>query len=620
MATQAKEIYDKFQAALDQREWEGSAWQLNDDMIPDRLRQFVERYVDLDRVGLGHLDLGEGLATLLEKLSLFLLEHSSELVTGLLSFVTSFLIMLVTMFFLFRDSARLSRDFRHLSPLSDEYQHQIMSTFRQVASATVVGSLVTAVVQGIAGGLVFWIVGIDQAIFWGTLTAFFSLVPVVGTALVWVPWAIYLLSTVSGASGFVFIGLFLLVGLLDNVVRPFFIEGRVKMHTLLVFFSLMGGVSYLGLPGLIFGPILVALGTVIFGTLPARVRTARDRSAVRMNTYGRWIERRERILTLRDTSRRILPFDWGLECLGDAGGGDPLTQVKRYARTALADRRFYESTPPRNLRRSGDRLTFETPVESAYPVNNTVHARIFPGPDRRRAVVVVPQWNADATSHVGLCRLLTRLGHHRHTPVPALPTNGGCLRGKSGPNTWSAPTSAGPFRPRAKPCWKCCRPPAGSGTRATNTWESWGTSIGSCVTFLAFVHDPLIETGVFNHVSSSFAQVVWTGLATRYVRWGLEGYIARDDLERCWAPISPWYFIPRLRESRRPHLLITARYDLTFIPELSQRVFLRYREHGIPFDRIELPCGHYTTARFPFIYMDGWHICRYLHRHLGRRQ
>ncbi len=260
VTTQAKEIYDKFQAALDQGEWQGPFWQLREGMIPDRLQQFVERYVDLDRVGLGQLDLGEGLATLLEKLSLFLLEHSSELVTGLLSFVTSFLIMLITMFFLFRDSARLTRDFRHLSPLSDEYQRQIMSTFRQVASATVVGSLVTAVVQGIAGGLVFWIVGIDQAIFWGTLTAFFSLVPVVGTAIVWVPWAIYLLSTVSGASGFVFIGLFLLVGLLDNVVRPFFIEGRVKMHSLLVFFSLMGGVSYLGLPGLIFGPILVALG------------------------------------------------------------------------------------------------------------------------------------------------------------------------------------------------------------------------------------------------------------------------------------------------------------------------------------------------------------------------
>ena len=260
MATQAKEIYDKFQTALDGKVWQDPIGQLSHDLVPDRLRQFVERYVNLDRVGLDRLNLGEGLATLLEKLSLFLLEHSSELVTGLLSFVTSFLIMLVTMFFLFRDSARLTRDYKHLSPLSDEYQRQIMTTFRQVASATVVGSLVAAVVQGIAGGLVFWIVGIDQAIFWGTLTAFFSLVPAVGTALVWVPWAIYLLSNVSGASGFVFIGLFLLVGLLDNVVRPFFIEGRVKMHSLLVFFSLMGGVSYLGLPGLIFGPILVALG------------------------------------------------------------------------------------------------------------------------------------------------------------------------------------------------------------------------------------------------------------------------------------------------------------------------------------------------------------------------
>lgn len=338
-----------------------------------------------------------------------------------------------------------------------------------------------------------------------------------------------------------------------------------------------------------------------------------------MNTYGRWIERRERTLTLRDRSRRILPFDWGLECLGRAGGGDPLSQVKRYARTALADHRFYESTPPQNPRRSGDRLTFRTPVESDYPVNNTVHARIFPGPDRRRAVVVVPQWNADATSHVGLCRLLTRLGitavrlslpYHEHRLPP----------GEVRAEHMVSPNIGRTLQATRQAVLEVLQAARWLRDEGYEHVGVVGTSIGSCVTFLAFVHDPLIETGVFNHVSSSFAQVVWTGLATRYVRWGLEGYIARDDLEHCWAPISPWYFIPRLREARRPHLLITARYDLTFTPELSQQVFLRYRGHGIPFDRVELPCGHYTTARFPFICMDGWHITRYLHRHLGRGQ
>lgn len=338
-----------------------------------------------------------------------------------------------------------------------------------------------------------------------------------------------------------------------------------------------------------------------------------------MSTYGRWIERRERILTLRDTSRRILRFDWGLEFLGRQGGGDPLSQVKAYARSALGDLNFYASSPPRNVRRSGDRLTFESPVESAYPVNNTVYARIFPGPDRGRAVIVVPQWNANESSHVGLCRLFARLGitalrlslpyHERRLPL-----------GEVRAEHMVSPNIGRTLQATRQAVLEVLQAAHWLRDEGYEHVGVMGTSIGSCVTFLAFVHDPLIGTGVFNHVSSSFAHVVWTGLATRYVRWGLEGYIARDDLEHCWAPISPWYFIPRLRESQRPHLLITARYDLTFVPELSQQVFLRYREHGIPFDRIELPCGHYTTARFPFICMDAWHICRYLHRHLGRRQ
>ncbi len=227
-----------------------------------------------------------------------------------------------------------------------------------------------------------------------------------------------------------------------------------------------------------------------------------------MNTYGRWIERRERILTLRDRSRRILPFNWGLECLGDAGDGDPLSQVKKYARSALADHRFYASTPPRNLWRSGDHLTFETPVESAYPVNNTVHARIFPGPDRRRAVIVVPQWNAAATSHVGLCRLLTHLGitavrlslpyHERRMPP-----------GEVRAEHMVSPNIGRTLQATRQAVLEVLQVARCSGTRATSTWASWEPSIGSCVTFLAFVHDPLIQTGVFNHVSSSFAR--WSG-------------------------------------------------------------------------------------------------------------
>ena len=125
-----------------------------------------------------------------------------------------------------------------------------------------------------------------------------------------------------------------------------------------------------------------------------------------------------------------------------------------------------------------------------------------------------------------------------------------------------------------------------------------GTSIGSCVTYLAFVHEPLISTGVFNHVSSHFADVVWTGLSTRYIRWGLDGHISLEDLRHCWAPISPWFYVDRLKDRNRPHLLITAKYDLSFRPELSQKVFDQYDSHGIPDQRAVLRALHHRHLPF----------------------
>jgi predicted PurR-regulated permease PerM len=212
-------------------------------------------YVDLDKV-----DLAGGLASALKQVSLFFLRHSSSLLGEVVHMISNFLVMLFTMFFLFRDGSRLKQEAQELLPLSQDYQERISGTFRQVASATVIGSLLTSVTQGVAGGLIFWGLGIPHALFWGSLTAFVSLVPVVGTALVWVPWTLYLLGSDSVVHSIVFLVLFLLVGFLDNVLRPFLLEGRVKIHSLLIFFSLLGGIGYFGMPGMIFGPILVALG------------------------------------------------------------------------------------------------------------------------------------------------------------------------------------------------------------------------------------------------------------------------------------------------------------------------------------------------------------------------
>ncbi len=254
LADEVALIYKQFEAML-ARGQVPSMDELQEHPLLASLITWIGGYVDL-----GKVDLVGGLASALQQVSLFFLRHSSSLLGGLLHLISNFLVMLFTMFFLFRDGSRLQREVEALTPMSRDYQGRIITTFSQVASATVIGSLLTAVTQGVAGGLIFWGVGIPQPLFWGSLTAFVSLVPVIGTALVWVPWTLYLFGSGSVLVAVVFLILFLLVGLLDNFLRPFLLEGRVKMHSLLIFFSLLGGIGYFGMPGMIFGPIIIALG------------------------------------------------------------------------------------------------------------------------------------------------------------------------------------------------------------------------------------------------------------------------------------------------------------------------------------------------------------------------
>jgi dipeptidyl aminopeptidase/acylaminoacyl peptidase len=137
-----------------------------------------------------------------------------------------------------------------------------------------------------------------------------------------------------------------------------------------------------------------------------------------------------------------------------------------------------------------------------------------------------------------------------------------------------------------------------------------GTSLGSCLTMLAMTHDPRIKAGAFNHVSPYFADVVWRGLSTRHVRAGLDGHVSLDELRQYWMPISPWPFIDRIGDRRL--LLVYARYDLTFPVDLSKQLVGEFARRKVPHDLAVLPCGHYTTGRAPFKFMDGYLLTRFL--------
>jgi hypothetical protein len=131
---------------------------------------------------------------------------------------------------------------------------------------------------------------------------------------------------------------------------------------------------------------------------------------------------------------------------------------------------------------------------------------------------------------------------------------------------------------------------------------------------LTTAHEPLIRAQALNHISPQFADVVWRGLSTRHVREGLEGHIELELLRALWKPISPQYYLERLRD--RQTFLVYARYDLTFPVDLSEDLVRQFRDQGIPYELAVLRCGHYTTGKTPFKYVDGWILTRFLRRAL----
>ena len=131
-----------------------------------------------------------------------------------------------------------------------------------------------------------------------------------------------------------------------------------------------------------------------------------------------------------------------------------------------------------------------------------------------------------------------------------------------------------------------------------------GTSLGSCLALLTTAHEPLIKAEALNHISPHFADVVWRGLSTEHVREGLDGHIELDLLRDAVEADQPARYLERLRD--RQTLLVYARYDLTFPVDLSEDLVKAFRDLGVPHEVAVLRCGHYSTGKAPFKFVDGW--------------
>ena len=190
---------------------------------------------------------------------------------GTFGFTISFGIMLYLLFFLLKDGPYLVRLILESLPLSNHVKQHLFAKFAAVARATVKGTVAVALAQGALGGLAFWIVGIDGSILWGALMAFLSLIPAVGSAIIWVPAAIYLFATGQLWQGAFIVGFFvIIVGLVDNILRPLLVGKDTKMPDYLILITTIGGMEIYGINGFVIGPLIAALFIACWNLLSGR--------------------------------------------------------------------------------------------------------------------------------------------------------------------------------------------------------------------------------------------------------------------------------------------------------------------------------------------------------------
>jgi hypothetical protein len=343
----------------------------------------------------------------------------------------------------------------------------------------------------------------------------------------------------------------------------------------------------------------------------------------------------ERRLASVTKDRVVRPFEWGIDWISENGHHHNASAVlEQWVEDALRDSQSFFTAPPTSdfdyvaagasVNGDGEAGTLRFPSAHVTPhaENNIVVARWFPAKDepplgirrgRGRAVLVLPQWNSDAGGHIGLSRLLARFG------ISALRLSLPYHDARMPPELTRADYIVSSNIVRTV---QVCRQAVLDARRAVAWLASQGferigilgTSLGSCLSLLTSAHEPKIRVQALNHVSPWFADVVWRGLSTRHVREGLNGYIELDQLRRLWRPISPFVYLDRVRDKRT--LLVYAKYDLTFPVDLSRKLVDEFASRGLPHEVAVLSCGHYSSGRAPFKFVDGYVLTKFLRANL----
>lgn len=361
--------------------------------------------------------------------------------------------------------------------------------------------------------------------------------------------------------------------------------------------------------------------------------------------YARWMYEWENRLTAVDNNRVVRPLEWGVDWARDwpCRNGVPPSQIpgnpeKFFAdynhRIIAASDDFYSYAVPTDFRVEerevqvfstrevpdpkleekvrgtyASFLRFTSPVRTPYPENNQVNARWFPARGRR-AVVLLPHWNADAIAYTGLCKVLNLLGVS--VLRLSMPYHDIRMPGEIRRADYAVSANIGrtldAVRQGVIDIRGCLDWLEQQGYRHLGLI---GTSLGSCYAFIAAAHDPRVRVAAFNHASTYFADVVWHGQTTRHIRQGIEAEIDLERLRSLWLAISPMVYFDKFARYRKKSLIIYADYDLTFLPEFSRQVVDEFTRHHLEHRAVRLPCGHYTTGETPYKYMDGWQLASF---------
>lgn len=245
-------------------------------LLPVATEYLSQFGIDLDRIK-------EGAATGAVSASRWFASHIVNIGENTLRITVMFFLMLYLLFFFFRDGERILNAVILALPLGDEREAELFSRFAQVSRATIKGTFVVGIVQGTLGGLIFWILGIGAPVLWGVVMTLLSLLPAIGSALVWFPTAIYLMATGSLIKGLILIAFgVLVIGLVDNFLRPLLVGRDTKMPDYLILLTTLGGLSLFGLTGFVVGPIIAALFLTFWQMFEKEFGASDDAPSIRL--------------------------------------------------------------------------------------------------------------------------------------------------------------------------------------------------------------------------------------------------------------------------------------------------------------------------------------------------